>query len=293
MLPDTIAPPDAIAYLNGEFVPLKDARVSVLDRGFVFGDGIYEVIPVYGREPFRLAGHLQRLRHCLNSVGMTNPHSDAQWEALFRQTIARNQPDDQALYLQVTRGIAKRDHAFPADTAPTVFIMCNKLSTPDAAAIAGGVKAMTFPDNRWLRCDIKSTSLLPNLLLRQAAVAAGCAEAVMLRDGHLTEGAASNIFVVKNGTLLTPPKSHLMLSGITYDVVLELAAQAGMKVEIRPVTEAEVRGADELWLSSSTREVLAITTLDGAPVRDGKVGPHLRTVLELFQRIKRPAQAHR
>lgn len=293
MLPDTIAPPDAIAYLNGEFVPLKDARVSVLDRGFVFGDGVYEVIPVYGRELFRLPGHLERLRNSLAGVGITNPHSDAQWEALFRQTIARNTPDDQALYLQVTRGIAKRDHAFPANTPPTVFIMCNKLSLPSPEAVEGGVKAMTFPDNRWLRCDIKSTSLLPNILLRQAAVEAGCAEAVMLRDGYLTEGAASNIFVIKNGTLLTPPKSHLILPGITYDVVLELAAQSGMKVEVRPVTEAEVRGADELWLSSSTREVLAITTLDGKPVSTGKVGPHLKQVLSLFRRARQSVGTHR
>lgn len=293
MLPDTIAPPDAIAYLNGEFVPLKDARVSVLDRGFVFGDGVYEVIPVYGREPFRLAGHLERLRNCLGAVGITNPHSDAQWESLFRQTIARNKPDDQALYLQVTRGVAKRDHAFPPDTAPTVFIMCNPLSTPGSEMIERGVKAMTFPDNRWLRCDIKSTSLLPNILLRQAAVAAGCAEAVMLRDGFLTEGAASNIFVVRDGTLLTPPKSHLILPGITYDVVLELAAQTGLKVEVRPVSEAEVRTADELWLSSSTREVLAITTLDGKPVKEGRVGPRFKQVLALFEGARRPAGAHR
>lgn len=293
MLPDTIAPPDAIAYLNGEFVPLKEARVSVLDRGFVFGDGVYEVIPVYGRQLFRLAGHLERLRNCLQAVGITNPHTDDQWETLFRQIIARNQPDDQALYLQVTRGVAKRDHAFPENTTPTVFIMCNKLSTPSQEMHETGVKAMTFPDNRWLRCDIKSISLLPNILLRQAAVEAGCAEAVMIRDGYLTEGAASNIFVVKNGSLLTPPKSHLILPGITYDVVLELAAQAGMKVEIRPVAEAEVRTADEVWLSSSTREVLAITTLDGRAVGTGTPGPYVRKVHALFQQARQAAGKHR
>jgi len=292
MLPDDIAPPDAIAYLNGELVPLKDARVSVLDRGFIFGDAVYEVIPVYNRIPHRLAGHLARLRGSLAAIGIQNPHDDAQWEALFRQTIARNPHEDQALYLQVTRGIAKRDHAFPAGATPTVFVMCNKLVTPSEQAIAEGVKAMTFPDNRWLRCDIKSTSLLPNILLRQAAVARGCAEAVMLRDGLLTEGAASNIFVVKNGVLLTPPKSHLILPGITYDVVLDLAGRAGLPVELRAVSEAEVHAADEIWLTSSTREVLAITTLDNKPVGSGKPGPVFRSMHALFQQDKRSG-AHR
>ncbi len=293
MIPDTIAPPGAIAYLNGEYVALKDARVSVLDRGFIFGDGIYEVIPVYNREPFRLAGHLQRLRACLDGVRMGNPHSDAQWEFLFREVIRRNPHEDQALYLQVTRGIAKRDHAFPASVTPTVFVMSNKLSIPTAQAVAEGVSALTLPDNRWLRCDIKSTSLLPNILLRQAAVDAGCAEAVMLRDGFLTEGAASNIFVVKNGTLLSPPKSHLILPGITYDVVLDLARKGGMPVEVRAITEAELRGADEVWLSSSTREVLAITTLDGKPVGNGKPGDRFQQLHALFQESKRPQLTHR
>ncbi|MSQ60176.1 MAG: D-amino acid aminotransferase [Betaproteobacteria bacterium] len=293
MIPDSIASPDAVAYLNGEFLALKDARVSVLDRGFIFGDGIYEVIPVYNREPLRLAGHLRRLRASLESVRMSNPHDDTQWQSLFREVIQRSPHEDQALYLQVTRGIAKRDHAFPAGVTPTVFIMSNQLSTPTAQAVSEGVKALTLPDNRWLRCDIKSTSLLPNILLRQAAVDAGCAEAVMVRDGFLTEGAASNIFVVKNGTLLCPPKSHLILPGITYDVVLDLARKGGIPVEIRAVPEAELRGADEVWLSSSTREVLAITTLDGKPVGTGKPGALFKRIHALFQEGKRPRLAHR
>lgn len=293
MIPDSIAPSDAITYLNGEFVALKDARVSVLDRGFIFGDGVYEVIPAYNRTLFRLPGHLARLRGCLSGVGMVNPHSDAQWEALMREVIARNPDEDQALYLQVTRGLAKRDHAFPVGVTPTVFIMSSKLSTPSAEAIREGVSAMTFPDNRWLRCDIKSTSLLPNILLRQAAVEAGCAEAVMLRDGFLTEGAASNIFVVKKGVLLTPPKNNLLLSGITYDVILDLAKDLGIPIEVRNVTEAEVRSADELWLASSTREVLAITKLDGAPVGQGKPGDRFRQLHQRFQETKRPVTLHR
>ncbi len=293
MLPVSIAPPEAIAYLNGEFIALKHARVSVLDRGFIFGDGIYEVIPVYDGEPFRLAAHLQRLQACLDSVRMTNPHTDAQWEELIRQVVARNPHVDQALYLQVTRGLAPRDHAFPAGVAPTVFLMSNKLSSPTAEAISNGVSAMTFPDNRWLRCDIKSTSLLPNILLRQAAVDAGCAEAVMVRDGFLTEGAASNIFVVKNGVLLAPPKSHLILPGITYDVVLDLAHKGRIPVDVRPISEAELKSADEVWLTSSTREALAITTLDGKPVGSGKPGERFRQLHTLFQESKRAPRAHR
>ncbi len=293
MIPDSIAPPEAIAYLNGEYVALKDARVSVLDRGFIFGDGIYEVIPVYNREPFRLTAHLQRLQACLEGVRMANPHSDAQWESLFREVIKRNPHEDQALYLQVTRGLAKRDHAFPPAVSPTVFVMSNKLGVPTVEAVSHGVSALTLADNRWLRCDIKSTSLLPNILLRQAAVDAGCAEAVMVRDGFLTEGAASNIFVVKNGVLFSPPKSHLILPGITYDVVLDLARKGGIPVEVRAVSEAELRSADEVWLSSSTREVLAITTLDGKSVGSGKPGDRFKQLHALFQESKRPVLAHR
>jgi D-alanine transaminase len=293
MIPDSIAPPDAIAYLNEEYVPLKDARVSVLDRGFIFGDGIYEVIPVYSREPFRLAGHLQRLRTNLSSVRITNPHADAQWESLIRNLIARNPHEDQSLYLQVTRGVARRDHAFPADVAPTVFMMTNMLATPSAEAVNNGVAALMLPDNRWQRCDIKSIALLPNILLRQAAVDAGCTEAVMIRDGFLTEGSASNIFVVREGVLLTPPKSHWILPGITYDVILELARQARIPVQVRSVSEAEVTSADELWLTSSTREVLAITALNGKPVGSGKPGACFKQIYALFQASKRPLKQHR
>ena len=293
MIPESIAPPDAVAYLNGEFLPLKDANVSVLDRGFIFGDGIYEVIPVYDRQPFWLANHLRRLQTCLTSVRIDNPHTDTQWESLIREVIARNPHDDQAFYLQITRGLAKRDHAFPVGVAPTVFMMSSKLSTPSQEAITNGVGAMVFPDNRWLRCDIKSTSLLPNILLRQAAVDAGCAEAVMVREGFLTEGAASNIFVVKNGVVVTPPKSHLILPGITYDVVAEFARDGGIPFEVRAISETELRHADEVWLSSSTREVLAITTLDGKPVGNGKPGARFRQMHEIFQTRKRAARAHR
>lgn len=276
-----------IVHLNGSFLPLEEARVPVLDRGFIFGDGVYEVIPVYGREPFYLEAHLARLGRSLAAIRLPNPHTDAEWAALVRETIARNGPDHQALYLQVTRGAAPRDHTFPKDATPTVFLMASPLKPIPPEQLEHGVAAVSFADNRWLRCDIKSTSLLGNVLLRQAAAEAGAAECVLFRDGRLTEGSASNIFVVRSGVLLAPPKSNLILPGITYDVTLELAARGGIPTEVREVSEGETRGADELWLSSSTREVLPITQLDDKPVGTGRPGPVFRRVHALFQARKR------
>jgi len=274
------------AYLNGSYLPLAQAHISVLDRGFLFGDGVYEVIPVYGRKPFRLDGHLQRLQSSLEGIRLENPHTPQQWTQIIVGLIERSAAEDQSLYLQITRGVAKRDHAFPKDTAPTVFLMSNPLSTPSVEAIRDGVAAVTALDNRWGRCDLKTIALLPNVLLRQLAVDAGAMEAVLIRDGQLTEGAASNIFVVKDGVLLIPPKSRLMLPGITYDVVLELSRKHGVRHEIREISEAEVREAQELWLSSATREVLSITKLDGKPVGDGRPGPQFRRMYALFQELK-------
>jgi len=282
----TTARDDTMAYLNGEFLPLSKARISPLDRGFLFGDGVYEVIPVYGRHVFRLEDHLRRLDDSLDGIRLPNPHDHRQWTQIMRELVRRTPYEDQSLYLQVTRGAAKRDHAFPKDVAPTIFLMSSALSIPSEEAVDKGVAAAALIDNRWLRCDLKTIALLPNVLLRQLAVDAGAVEAVLLRDGFLTEGAASNIFVVKDGVLLSPPKSHLILPGITYDVVLELAREHGIRCEIREVSEAEVRSAQELWLSSSTREVLAITRLDGRPVGDGRPGPLFRRMHALFQELK-------
>ena len=273
-------------YLNGEFMPIEQARVPVLDRGFIFGDGVYEVIPVYSRHPFRLAEHLRRLQASLDGIRLSNPHDDAEWTRLVRRLMGLNEPEDQSLYLHVTRGVAKRDHAFPKGVAPTVFMMSNALVTPPGDQIEKGVGAITATDNRWLRCDIKAIALLPNVLLRQLAVDAGCVETVLLRDGSMTEGAASNIFVVKDGILLAPPKNHLMLPGITYDVVLELAQADGIRREVRPVAESELRGADEAWLTSSTKEVLAIVRLDGKAVGKGVPGPLFRRMYALYQEYK-------
>ncbi len=263
----------ALVYLNGEYLPLEEAKVPVLDRGFIFGDGVYEVIPVYNRRPFRLSEHLRRLQHSLDGIRLANPHREAEWAERIGRIVAAAETEDQGVYLQVTRGPAPRDHAFPNAVQPTVFIMSNPLSTPPRAAVEQGVAAVTAVDNRWLRCDIKAIALLPNVLLRQLAVDAGCAETVLLRDGFLTEGAASNIFAVRDGVILAPPKSNLMLPGITYDVVLEIAQAKGFAHEVRQVSEAELRGADEIWQTSSTKEVTAVVRLDGQPVGTGKPGP--------------------
>lgn len=275
-------------YLNGEFLPVGEARVSVMDRGFLFGDGVYEVIPVYSRRPFRLPEHLTRLQSSLDGIRLSNPHSAQEWAALIARIVELSATDDQSVYLQVTRGpMAVRNHAFPKSAQPTVFIMSEPLATPPIAQRRDGVAAVSAADIRWLRCDLKTTSLLANCLLRQLAVDAGCAETVLFRDGCLTEGAAANIFAVRNGVLLAPKKDHRMLPGITYDVVLELAAGHGLPCEVRDVREAEVREADELWLSSSTREVLPIVRLDGRPIGAGRPGPVYARMIDWYQEFKR------
>lgn len=276
-------------YLNGQFMPIEEARIPVLDRGFIFGDGVYEVIPVYSRFAFRLAEHLKRLQFSLDGIRLTNPHSDHEWAKLITDLIERNTAEDQYLYLHITRGVAKRDHAFPNPAVqPTVFMMSNPLLTPPAALLASGVGAISAPDNRWLRCDIKAISLLPNVLLRQMAIDAGCAETILIRDDDfMTEGAASNIFLVKNGVLLAPPKDNLMLPGITYDVLLEIAAANSIPHEVRKIAKGEIFTADELLLTSSTKEVLAITALDNKPVGDGKPGVMFAKLHKHYQDYKR------
>jgi D-alanine transaminase len=275
-------------FLSGQFLPVSEAKISVLDRGFIFGDGVYEVIPVYSRHIFRLAEHLQRLSRSLDNIQLHNPYQDDEWIAIIQELVKRNEPEDQYLYLHITRGVAKRDHAFPnPPVSPTVFLMSYPLNTPPAGLLQTGISAITAADNRWLRCDIKAISLLPNVLLRQMAVDAGCAETIMIRDNEfMTEGAASNIFVVKNGELLAPPKDHLMLPGITYDVVLELAQANKIPHQVRKVLLTELFNADELLLTSSTKEVLAVTMLDGKPVGSGKPGPMFVKLFALYQKFK-------
>jgi D-alanine transaminase len=281
-------------YLNGQFMPLEEARIPVLDRGFIFGDGVYEVIPAYSRRAFRLAEHLKRLQHSLDGIRLRNPHSDTEWAGLIADLIRQNEGEDQYLYLHITRGVARRDHAFPNPPVPsTVFMMSSPLLTPPADLLRSGVSAVSAEDNRWLRCDIKAIALLPNVLLRQMAVDAGATETILIRSdpatgsGFMTEGAASNIFVVQNGTLLAPPKDNLMLPGITYDVVLELADANGIPHQVRRIAAEEVFNADELLLTSSTKEVLAITTLNGKPVGNGKPGALFDRLHTLYQDYKR------
>lgn len=278
--------PHQVVWLNGAFVPLGEAKISVLDRGFIYGDGVYELVPVYARQPFRMPQHLKRLQASLDGIRLANPMDERGWSELIRELVARQPFPDQGVYLQVTRGVAKRDHAFPKDTAPTVFMMSNPLVTPSAEQVARGVAAVTAEDNRWLRCDLKTISLLGNVLMRQLAADAGAVETVMFRDGWLTEASASNVLVVKGGTIVAPPKDNRILPGITYDATAEFAREAGMPIEIRPVRREEALAADEMWLSSSSKEVLAITTLDGKPFGGGAPGPMFKRMHAVFQAHK-------
>ena len=275
-----------MVFLNGKFLPIEEAKVPVLDRGFIFGDGVYELVPVYSRVPFRLDEHLARLERSLAETRIRNPYSRAQWRELIYRLVDAQSFDDQGLYFQVTRGVAKRDHAFPKDVEPTIFMMSNPLVTPPRELVQKGAAAVTAQDNRWLRCDIKSISLIGNCLLRQLSAEAGAVETILFREGKLTEASASNVFVVKRGVILSPPKSSLILPGITYDVVLELAGANGLPLELRDVTEAEVRGADEIWVSSSSKEVLPVVSLDAVPVGDARPGPLFGRMYQLYQEFK-------
>jgi D-alanine transaminase len=258
----------------------------VLDRGFIFGDGVYELVPVYSRVPFRLDEHLARLERSLAETRIRNPYSRAQWRDTIYRLIDAQPFEDQGVYFQVTRGVARRDHAFPKGAEPTVFMMANPLVSPPRELVERGAAAVSAQDNRWLRCDIKSISLIGNCLLRQVSAEAGAAETVLFRDGKLSEASASNVFVVKRGVILTPPKSNLILPGITYDVITELARANGLPLETREVHESEVREADEIWLTSSSKEVLAVTTLDGRKVGDGRPGPVFARMYQLYQEFK-------
>lgn len=272
-------------HLNGQWLALSEAKVSVLDRGFIFGDGIYEVVPAYGRRPFRLEPHLRRLERSLAAIKITTPHSREYWAKLFQETIDRNDGDDQFIYVQVTRGVAKRDHAFPNPAVqPTVFAMSTPFTRPTTEMREQGVAVISMPDERWLHCDIKSTALLGNVLARQAAADRGVAESVMFRDGFLTEGSASNVWMVKDGILNAPIKNHLILEGVRYGLMQEVAESLGIAVQIRRIRQAEVMQADELMLTSATREVLPIVKMDGRPVgrpdHAGRPGP-------LYARIRK------
>jgi D-alanine transaminase len=278
---------DPIVYLKGAMTPLSQAKVSVLDRGFIFGDGVYEVMPLYQRRIFRRDQHLARLFRSLAAIGIVNPHTPERWMELVGAVTAAQPADDQLAYLQVTRGVARRGHAFPPDATPTVFIMSNPLSLPSPELRASGVACVSVEDQRWLRCDIKSTSLLGNVLAAQYAVEHDAAEAIQFRDGYLSEGSSSNVWVVKDGKLLAPPRDHLILEGIRYGLLEELCASAGIPFEARRITRAEVDAADEILLSSASKEVLAVTRLDGRNVGSGKPGPIYARLYAAYQDAKR------
>lgn len=273
-------------YLNGQFLPPDEARVSVFDRGFIFGDGVYEVIPVFGGRLFRLAHHLARLEASLGAIRLRNPHTAAEWKNIFARLLAEYTNGDQSIYLQVTRGVAPRDHAFPPNTTPTVFAYAVPLKYAAPEQLAQGVAAITTADIRWQRCDIKAIALLANALLRQQAIDQGTAEAILVRDGVVTEGAASNIFIVRDGVLVTPPKGPFILPGITRDLVVEIARVQGIPCNELPVKLESLRAADEVWLTSSTKEILPITRVDGRPVGGGKPGPMHARLFSLYKQYK-------
>jgi D-alanine transaminase len=298
---------EPLVWLNGQITPLSEARIPVLDRGFIFGDGIYEVAPVYVlaaggaqvRVPFRITQHLARLERSLAKVGIENPFDEAGWRALVARLIAENEaagalaPDAHAnVYIQITRGVAPRGHAFPAAATPTVFAMVNPLKLPGVAQREQGVRCVTAVDKRWLNCDIKSTSLLGNVLMAQHAAENDAFETIQLRDGWLTEASSSNVWVVKDGAIFAPPRSNRILEGIRYGLIEELAEECGIRFEAREIAEAELREADEILVTSATKEVLAVVTLDGQAVGNGKPGAVYAALYAAYQRAKqREAEA--
>ena len=286
---------DTLCYLNGDYCRIAAAKISGLDRGFIFGDGIYEVVPVYGKRLFRFESHMARLERSLGKVRIANPHHPAQWLERMRKLVdaqhGHSGAADQLIYLQVTRGVAPRDHLMPADVAPTLVMMATPMKPPTAEQRHAGVACTTARDFRWERGDIKSISLLGNVLARQMSADHGAVETVMFRDGFLTEAAASNVWLVKDGALIGPPKSEHVLEGIRFDLLRELCEDEGVGYSLRPISEGEVLAADELLLSSATKEVLPVTRLDGELVGHGalrgKPGPVYARLYEAYQRAKR------
>ena len=278
-------------FLNGSFLAAEHAKISVFDRGFLLGDGIYEVIPVYHGQCFQLTGHLLRLQASLDGVRMKNPYTNVEWKTIIEQLVALNGGGDQSLYLQVTRGVAPRDHVFPEGVTPTAFLMSNPLAPVPEKYKKEGAAAITLADIRWQNCNIKAITLLPNSMLKQQALEAGALEALLIRDGYLTEGAASNAYVIIDGTIYTAPKDEKVLPGITREVIIEIAQAHQMPLIEEAVTELQLKHADEIWLSSSTKEVVPITLLDGKAVGQGVPGPVWKKMDTLYQQYKRDGAA--
>ena len=277
---------DPIVYLNGQLTPLSEAKIPVLDRGFIFGDGIYEVIPMYDGKPFRGEQHIARLFRSLATIGIPNPHNAEQWLALIASVVQANDLRDQMIYIQVTRGVAKRAHAFPKEVTPTVFIMTNAMVLPSAEVRAAGVACVSMEDRRWLNCQIKSTSLLGNVLAAQFAAENEVTEAIQFRDGFLSEASSSNVWIVKDGKLSAPPKDNLILEGIRYGLIEELCAAQGIVFEARKITQAEVFAADEVLLSSASKEVLPVVRIDDKIVGNGMPGAVFAKLYAGYQAAK-------
>jgi len=275
-----------LVYLNGDYLPINEAKISVLDRGFIFGDGVYEVIPAYGAKALRFEHHMQRLQNSLDAVRITNPLTNAQWQEVLDKLISETGSEDQYLYLHITRGVASRDHRFPDETKPTVFVMSSALQPVEPALLEKGISAVTLDDIRWQHCNIKAIALLPNILLRQQAVDQDAMEAILIRDGDITEGAASNVFIVSDGVIKTPPKGKKLLPGITRDLVVELAKTHNIPVEEVAITEKEFLAADEIWLTSSTKEILPVTRINEQQVGNGKPSAVWRDMYEKYQDYK-------
>ena len=276
-----------IVYLNGQYLPIEDAKISVLDRGFTFGDGVYEVIPVYKGRIFRMREHLERLNNNLDEVYIDRPYALEQWQGILRELIEKNSGNntgkDLSLYMQVTRGVSERDHVIDIATEQTVFAMCRPLSEHDRSA---GISAIVEEDIRWKYCHIKAITLLPSVLLRHKARDAGATEAILVKDGHITEGAASNVFIVKNGIVKTPPKDGSLLPGITRDLVVELLTESGILCDELAIKEIELRQADEIWVTSSSWEIVPVIKLDNNPVGTGRPGEVWQQAYEIYQAFK-------
>ena len=278
---------EAVVYLNGEYLPQTQARVSVLDRGFLFGDGVYEVIPVFGGEPLRLNEHLERLQRSMDRVGLQNPLSISEWNDVFQTLLERNPGGDRSIYLQVTRGVSPvRDLSVAEDIAPTVFVMVNDIKPVEYDTLERGIEAITVDDFRWKACDIKSVSLIANVMIRLHANRSSVVDAIMVRDGLLTEGTASNVFMVHDNVIATPPKSECLLPGITRDLVIELARANGFIIEERDIRESELETADEIWLTSSTREIAPVVKINEHTVGNGVAGECWKKMIAIYQAYK-------
>lgn len=276
----------SIAYLNGEFLPMEECKISVLDRGFIFGDAIYELIPVYNSKPFYLSAHLKRLNRSLEQTKITNPYSEDQWINIIQQLINKSGLQQLSVYIQISRGVAPRDHAFPVNVTPTVFAMSNPWPPVSEDMYTQGLSAVTVEDMRWDRCDIKVTSLLANVMKKQQAIEHGAHEAILVRDGKVLEGSATNVFVVKNGKVSTAPKDHLILPGITRDVVVELLGELNIPLTESAATQQELNNADEVWITSSTKECVPVTRIDDQAIGTGKPGELWARVFAAYQQRK-------